>query len=191
MSNLWFTADTHFDHAKIIEHCRRPFGSVAEMNDALVANWNAHVQPGDTVWHLGDIAFRSKRPAEYWLRALAGHIHVCIGNHDDEKELAASRAASVQDVKYLRHEKQKLWLSHYCHRVWRNSVHGSYHMFGHSHGDIGVIAGRLMDVGVDAVAALLSDGQSHPEDYRPISFGEVMLFLAHQPATDHHGATTV
>lgn len=188
---LWFTSDTHFDHAKIIEYSRRPFSSVAEMNDALVANWNVHVQPGDTVWHLGDIAFRSKRPAEYWLRALAGHIHVCIGNHDDPKELAASRAVSVQDVKYLRHEKQKLWLSHYAHRVWRNSNHGSFHLFGHSHGDLLTRgSGRLMDVGVDAVATregMVGTNHVRPGDYRPISFDEVMAQLAYQLPTDHHG----
>ena len=182
---LWFTADTHFGHKKIIEHSKRPFLSVEEMNEVLVHNWNACVAPNDTVWHLGDIEFRGKdQDAAYWLRQLNGHIHVCIGNHDDPKVLAQSRAASVQDVKYLRHEGQKLWLSHYAHRTWRNSHHGSIHLFGHSHGDLGWLPGRLMDVGVDSVALLAGGGAAF---YRPVSFDEIVTLLGDAPVTDQHG----
>ena len=184
---LWFTADTHFDHAKIIEHSHRPFTNVAEMNEALIENWNANVNPGDTVWHLGDVAFRSKKPIAHWLARLNGHVHLCRGNHDEEKELKACGAASVQDVKYLRHEGHKLWLSHYAHRTWRNSNHGALHLFGHSHGDLLVTGGRLMDVGVDAVARWAADGRPlYAEGYRPIRFDEVVALLGSQPATDHH-----
>ena len=28
--NVWFTSDTHFGHAKIIEYCDRPFANVQE-----------------------------------------------------------------------------------------------------------------------------------------------------------------
>ena len=35
---VYFTADTHFDHANIIRFCNRPFTSVDEMNEALIAN---------------------------------------------------------------------------------------------------------------------------------------------------------
>ncbi len=35
---VFFTSDTHFGHANIIGYCRRPFGSVQEMDDAMVAN---------------------------------------------------------------------------------------------------------------------------------------------------------
>ena len=184
---LWFTADTHFDHAKIIEHSHRPFANVAEMNEALIENWNANVQPGDTVWHLGDVAFRSKQPIDAWLRRLNGHINIVLGNHDRTSEALGSRAASVQDVKYLRHEKQRLWLSHYAHRTWRNSNHGALHLFGHSHGDLLVTDGRLMDVGVDAVARWAADGRPlYAEAYRPLKFEEVVALLERQPATDHH-----
>ena len=34
--NVWFTSDTHFGHAKIIEYCDRPFADVQEMNETLV-----------------------------------------------------------------------------------------------------------------------------------------------------------
>jgi hypothetical protein len=56
MKNIYFTADTHFNHANIISFCQRPFASVAEMNEALIAKWNARVGEGDLVYHLGDFA---------------------------------------------------------------------------------------------------------------------------------------
>ena len=37
---VFFTSDTHFKHANIIKFCERPFGSIEEMNEALIANWN-------------------------------------------------------------------------------------------------------------------------------------------------------
>ena len=32
---VFFTADTHFDHANIIRFCIRPFATVEEMNEAF------------------------------------------------------------------------------------------------------------------------------------------------------------
>src|ERR1017187_8378616 len=52
----WFTADQHFGHKRIIELSGRPFGSVEEMNEAVVDRWNAVVAPDDLVWVLGDFA---------------------------------------------------------------------------------------------------------------------------------------
>jgi calcineurin-like phosphoesterase family protein len=37
---IWFTADTHFGHANIIQNCKRPFSSVMKMNEKLIENWN-------------------------------------------------------------------------------------------------------------------------------------------------------
>ncbi len=39
----WFTSDTHFGHARIIELSGRPFDSVAEMNEAILDGINATV----------------------------------------------------------------------------------------------------------------------------------------------------
>ncbi|MBL8880695.1 MAG: hypothetical protein JNG88_16400 [Phycisphaerales bacterium] len=55
---IWFTADTHFGHANIIKHCRRPFASVEEMDETLLRNINARVGRSDTLYHLGDFALR-------------------------------------------------------------------------------------------------------------------------------------
>ncbi|MFV0428696.1 MAG: hypothetical protein ACK5KO_04625 [Arachnia sp.] len=57
------TSDHHFGHARLIELAERPFSSVSEMNDALIANWNRVVGPTDTVLHLGDLAMGEREAA--------------------------------------------------------------------------------------------------------------------------------
>ncbi len=55
-----FTADTHFGHEGMMDGRMtwpRPFGSIEEHDETLIANWNAVVRPGDEIWHLGDFAY--------------------------------------------------------------------------------------------------------------------------------------
>jgi len=59
---IFFTGCTHFGHANIIKLANRPFSDVGEMNEALVERWNARVQPGDRVYHLGDVAWKTATP---------------------------------------------------------------------------------------------------------------------------------
>ena len=53
-AKVYFTSDTHFNHANIIGFCSRPFKNVNEMNETLIANWNRVVGVDDIVFHLGD-----------------------------------------------------------------------------------------------------------------------------------------
>ena len=45
----WFTSDLHFGHKNIIKYCRRPWATTAEMDAALIENWNAVVGKDDDV----------------------------------------------------------------------------------------------------------------------------------------------
>lgn len=38
---IWFTSDTHFGHENMLRLCGRPWSTVAQMNDAMVANINS------------------------------------------------------------------------------------------------------------------------------------------------------
>lgn len=50
---IYFTADLHFYHDKIITHVNRPFHDAQQMNQALIRNWNQRVSPEDEVYIWG------------------------------------------------------------------------------------------------------------------------------------------
>src|SRR6056300_578004 len=86
MKNRFFISDTHFDHANILtftDYAGKPvreFDSVEAMNEAMIERWNAVVKPGDTVYHLGDVAI-AKRGLTHLAR-LNGRKILVKGNHD-------------------------------------------------------------------------------------------------------------
>lgn len=171
---IWFTSDLHLDHTKVIEYSNRPFKTIEEMNETLINNWNEYIAPKDEVWFLGDFCWSDK--AEYFRNRLKGRIHLILGNHDLRRlsiKEAGQLFESVDFVKYLRYNHDKFWLSHYAHRVWPKSNKGSYHLYGHSHGDLPNY-NRSMDVGVDA------------NNYRPINIEEIITKLKDYTTTNHH-----
>ena len=85
--NTWFTSDTHFDHAEIIQYCNRPFKDVEHMNEALIRNWNSRIKPYDFVIFLGDFVFKKSRRVDYFLDRLNGNITFLKGNHDHHNSL--------------------------------------------------------------------------------------------------------
>ena len=79
----FFTSDTHFNHANVIQYCGRPFASVDEMNREMIARWNSTVGPDDTVYHLGDFALGKFAKAAPILHRLNGARKILVlGNHD-------------------------------------------------------------------------------------------------------------
>jgi calcineurin-like phosphoesterase family protein len=170
---IYFTADQHYGHTGIIKFCDRPFKDVEDMNEGLVSIFNSIVTDKDEVYHLGDFAFND--PALWVARLNGRRHHLILGNHDYKRlnGIKNSSFSTVQDVLYLRYEGYRLFLSHYAHRVWRNSIHGSMHLYGHSHGNIPDF-NRSMDVGVDRLG------------YKPISIVDVIGKLMLRPITDQH-----
>jgi len=82
--SVYFTADNHFGHSGARSLYRRPFASVAEMDQAMIDRWNSVVQPEDEIWHLGDFAVRqSSERVDYLLGTLHGSKHLVAGNNDD------------------------------------------------------------------------------------------------------------
>lgn len=122
MSKLFFTSDTHFDHAFVAG--LRGFDSPAEHDAHVVDTWNKAVSPRDTVWHLGDVGMGSLTRWRGSVQALHGTIHLVTGNHDAAAPGVHRRAhvvqrtwlevfASIQPFARIRREGRNILLSHY------------------------------------------------------------------------------
>ena len=81
---IYLTSDQHFNNYNILKYQAdtRPFGSVAEMNEALIRRWNSVVKPDDTVYVLGDFIMGVAEKAQDILDRLNGNIKLIRGNHD-------------------------------------------------------------------------------------------------------------
>lgn len=157
---IFFTADTHFGDHRTINIHNRPFASVAEMDAALLANWNEAVGEEDEVWHLGDFARRAA-DVPGLLARLHGRKHLVRGNNDLPGAETAEGWASVQDYAELEAEGRRLILCHYPFRSWRDQHKGAINLHGHSHGKLKPMP-RQYDVGVDA------------RGWRPVTLGEIL-----------------
>jgi calcineurin-like phosphoesterase family protein len=157
---IFFTADTHFGDHRTINIWRRPFSSIAEMNAMLIHRWNAVVEPGDTVWHLGDVARRAA-DVPGLLDALNGTKHLIRGNNDPDGTVASPHWASTADYAELEVEGHRLVLCHYAFRSWNGRHRGAINLHGHSHGRLDPMR-RQFDVGVDA------------NDFAPVSLGDLL-----------------
>lgn len=84
MEEYW-TADEHYGHDMIIEHCKRPFKNNQLMTREIIKRHNSVVTEDDTVYHLGDFAMAGPDRATYveqLLRRLNGTHILILGNHD-------------------------------------------------------------------------------------------------------------
>lgn len=167
--NVFFTADEHFDHANIIKFCKRPFTSTEEMKEALITKHNSVVRPGDRVYHIGDMLWRtlSDQEALQIRHRLNGQHYYIFGNHDEVFHRSKAMRESFiwcKDVWNLKvNGYPNIWLSHYAHRVWNGSHRGAWHLYGHTHGDMPGDGSLSLDVGVD------------PQNFLPISLEQVAV----------------
>jgi calcineurin-like phosphoesterase family protein len=183
---LWFTSDNHFGHANVIKFCARPFLNVDHMDQDMISRWNAVVKNDDTVFHLGDFAFKGVKTIEKYVNQLNGKIILIRGNHD-EKQIGKITPYFHGVHDYLeidvRDESapqgwQHIVLCHYAFKVWNRSHYGSWSLHGHSHGSLKDDPfSRSFDVGVDC------------HDYTPLSYSRVREIIATKccVAIDHHG----
>lgn len=167
----WFTADQHFGHANIIDYCRRPFASVADMNEALIARWNARVTADDTVWVLGDVAMGRIDESLACVSRLAGRKILVTGNHDRcwyghgdrafewiERNLDAGFDEIAQGSPSIELDSMSVVLSHFPYEgdsgdtdryvEHRPPDDGRWLVHGHVH-DKWILRGRMINVGVD------------------------------------------
>lgn len=135
----YFTADLHFNHANILKYDNRPFGSVEEMNQTLVKNWNDTVTDQDDVWIIGDIGMGNVYDTLPYLEQLKGKKHLIVGNHDCRAiryPEFTKHFESIANYKVLNLKNKKLILFHYPIAEWDGYYHGSILIYGHIHSSV-------------------------------------------------------
>ena len=176
---IYFTADCHFGHNRIIQYCERPFSNVHIMDQVIFDRINETVGVDDTLYILGDFCFRGKKPIEYRSRIMCQDVHICWGNHDKRNDYRDDLQgfSSVQEVKEIIYCNQRIYLSHYAARVWPASHKGSYMLYGHSHSKLDSedkkSNRKTLDVGVDNTV-----NYNKPFG-KPFSFKEIQYIMNH------------
>lgn len=138
---IFFTSDLHFGHVNALKFDNRPFSSIDEMEAELIKRWNAKVSPGDLVYVLGDMIWKTiNDDAPTLLKKLNGQIILIKGNHDRflhnakaKKCLAAVKDYDDISVTLQDGTKKRCILSHYFIPMYNGHRYGAIHLHGHSH----------------------------------------------------------
>jgi calcineurin-like phosphoesterase family protein len=172
--SIFFTADNHFGHKNILRYEDRPFTSLEEMREVMIAKWNTTVKPTDQIYMLGDLIFGRGKEANELVKRLNGTKYFIRGNHDgflNDTDFDRSLFVWVKDYFMLRHDNMKFALFHYPIQVWDCKHHGAIHLYGHVHSDkenhhpLLVKLGRAYNVGVDV------------NNYAPVSLEHIVEAL--------------
>ena len=200
---LWFTSDTHYNHANICSATTkwkdpvtlREFKTLEHMNAHLAGNINEVVGQDDVLFHLGDWSFGGfESIAHFRNQIVCQNIHIITGNHDhhiennreDCQKLFSSVNKYVElNVKWnvgtpLQNEANFV-LMHFPIASWNNMARGAIHLHGHVHfnPNIRLQEGKMMDVGCDGNMLY------------PIQMQEVLRIMENRPIKsifrfDHH-----
>lgn len=162
---IYFTADHHFNHSKIIKYTDRPWahdsdcpvesedsnrcecGATDKMNRDMVTAWNSVVSKGDKVYHLGDFTLGGKSLAREFFAQLNGVVSVVPAKkgHDQgwyKKGPYWTRHDEVEILEGLTavtFNGHTYTLCHYPMKSWERSHYGQTQLHGHTHGTIGVV----------------------------------------------------
>ena len=168
MENVYVSADPHFGHDAIRRHTNRPFASVEEMDEALIANWNNTVPKKAMTIIVGDFAW--KHHTKY-LSRLNGKKILIIGNHDKMNQAAKAQFTETHQILCRTIEKKYAVFCHYPMLSWPGSGFGSWQIHGHSHGTMTTPDYILrLDVGVDVF------------NFRPIPWSKVISIMTQKEA---------
>jgi len=179
--SIFFSADWHLGHKNIIKHQGRPFADTHEMHQAIVERHNAVVGPEDDFYFVGDLTLGNPNSARAIVQRMNGRKHWVLGNHDKKpvvRKLAdlfqtidTRLVFAVPDPDASR-GRQVIVLDHFAGRTWDCKFHGSWQLYGHSHGMLPDIPTDLaFDVGVDCW------------NFTPISYEQVKARMAEKTWT--------
>jgi calcineurin-like phosphoesterase family protein len=187
MTNIWFTADMHLNHANIILYADRKrfyrgdkdvipiidewisleakHSCKNRMNKKLIEYWNELVDKDDIVYHLGDFCFKGSSTAKYFEDKLNGTIIHIMGNHDSNNGVKGYITRAVMEfsnkVVYAVHRPpdMPIEIPEWCDFVICGHIHNNWKHRYLEGCDIPII-----NVGVDVW------------DYRPVSVHSLLKY---------------
>lgn len=171
---IYFTSDLHLGHENVIKFENRPFSDADEMNRILIENYNSVVNQADTVYILGDLAYRVPlTEANRIIERLNGRKILIKGNHD--KNYNPDLFEEITSYKEINAFGEQFILMHYPIMSWKRMYHGSYHLHGHIHSNGSEYNSgnaleniRRYDVGVDA------------NNFYPVAITDIIDFFNHK-----------
>jgi calcineurin-like phosphoesterase family protein len=200
---LWFTSDTHYNHANICSATTRwkdpttirQFKTLEHMNSHIVGNINESVRQDDILIHLGDWSFGGfEQIQKFRDQITCNNVHIITGNHDhhieNNRENCQKLFSSVNKYVELNvkwnvgttlMDEANFVLMHFPIASWNNMSKGTIHLHGHVHlnSNERLGPGKMMDVGVDGNMLY------------PIQMSEVLHIMRNKPVksmlpSDHH-----
>ncbi len=176
----YFASDYHLGHTNVIKYDGRPYKTVHEMDEAIIANHNSVVSDEDDFYFLGDFSFSKNRTEEY-LQRLNGNKFFIKGNHDNHAiiKLYKQYGTYLGELAEVTIDGKLVVLCHYAMRVFNKSHRGAFHLYGHSHHSLPDDPHSLsFDVGIN--------GEGY--NYTPISWDYVKKRMAKKDwkSIDHH-----
>lgn len=152
---IYFASDLHFSHDNIRtweSENRGHYNSVEEMDADMIKRWNEMISEEDTIYYLGDFAFKSKKQEIIgYLEKLNFKEMVCVfGNHDNKSFRDAIKQFSNIEGKWadrLKVDGKLLYLSHFPMVIGERK--GLYSLHGHLHSTESPNPNYQINVGFD------------------------------------------
>ena len=166
-NKLWFMSDLHYNHENVIKFNRRPFENVKEMNWHIEQELITKVGPGDILFDMGDLFWKTDETTMKNVISLASpkEWYKILGNHDNynvyRKSYIGTLFTLLSDILEINvdHEGRnyRLTLCHYPMISWNGKARGTLMIHGHCHGNIDNINTEStclrVDVGFDGALA--------------------------------------
>ena len=158
-NKLWFMSDLHYNHENVIKFNRRPFENVKEMNWHIEQELINKVGPGDILFDMGDLFWKTDETTMKNVISLASpkEWYKILGNHDNynvyRKSYIGTLFTLLSDILEINvdHEGRnyRLTLCHYPMISWNGKARGTLMIHGHCHGNIDNINTESTDLRVD------------------------------------------
>lgn len=168
---IYFLSDTHWGETRITPAFNpffRPFKSVEEQNETMIANINSIVNEDDELYHLGDVAYTVDGIA-CMDRINCKNRTLILGNYDldDPAKMPLLQTAfngQVYDSMLRQFEGVTMYLNHYPIKGAKHSsaMPHALSIVGHIHG-LWKVQPNMINVGVDAW------------HFRPVSLTEILF----------------